>query len=70
MSKIVELGYIEKGTGKHQSNTVYSAGGVSPTVVASIGVKYGIMIVDTHCVRNTHTALTQITGRESPLSSS
>lgn len=27
MSKIVELGYIEKGTGKHQSNTVYSAGG-------------------------------------------
>lgn len=29
MNKIKELGYIEKGTGKHQSNVVYSAGGRS-----------------------------------------
>ena len=27
---VVELGYIEKGTGKHQSNTVYDVGGDIP----------------------------------------
>ena len=27
MSEVKELGYIEKGTGKHQSNVVYDAGG-------------------------------------------
>ena len=70
MSKIVELGYIEKGTGKHQSNTVYSGGGLTPTIVAS-GVKYGIMIVvNTHYARNTHTVSTQITGKEYPLNNS
>jgi len=26
-NKIVEVGYIEKGTGKHQSNIVYGRGG-------------------------------------------
>jgi len=26
MKKIIEMGYIEKGTGKRQSNVVYSAG--------------------------------------------
>jgi hypothetical protein len=25
--KIKEIGYIEKGTGKHQSNIVYESGG-------------------------------------------
>lgn len=25
---IMELGFIDKGTGKHQSNTVYGAGGL------------------------------------------
>lgn len=29
MKEIKELGYIEKGTGKHQSNVVYDAGGGS-----------------------------------------
>lgn len=29
MSEVKELGYIEKGTGKHQSNVVYDAGGGS-----------------------------------------
>lgn len=29
MNRIKELGYIEKGTGKHQSNVVYSAEGCS-----------------------------------------
>lgn len=26
--KIKEVGFIDKGTGKHQSNIVYSAGGL------------------------------------------
>ena len=29
---IQKIGYIEKGTGKHQSNMVYGMGGVSPTL--------------------------------------
>ncbi len=28
--KVNEMGFIEKGTGKHQSNTIYSENGVSP----------------------------------------
>jgi hypothetical protein len=27
MKEVQEIGYIEKGTGKHQSNVVYGAGG-------------------------------------------
>lgn len=30
--RIVEVGYIEHGTGKHQSNTVYSQDGLSRTL--------------------------------------
>lgn len=44
--KIKEIGYIEKGTGKHQSNVVYSAGGVSPTLTAALGVKTWLLILD------------------------
>lgn len=29
-----QLGFIEKGTGKHQSNTVYGSDGLSPTLSA------------------------------------
>lgn len=36
---IIELGHIEKGTGKHQSNVVYDSNGVAPTLCAGIGVK-------------------------------
>lgn len=36
MNRIKELGYIEKGTGKHQSNVVYSAG-LAPTLTAGFG---------------------------------
>lgn len=31
---VKQLGFIEKGTGKHQSNTVYSSDGLSPTLNA------------------------------------
>ena len=45
-NKIVCLGFIEKGTGKHMSNSVYSKYGIAPTVMASLGVKQpGIFIV-------------------------
>lgn len=27
-NEIEKVGYIEKGTGKHQSNIIYSAGGI------------------------------------------
>lgn len=36
---VLEVGHIEKGTGKHQSNVVYSEDGLSPTICASYGVK-------------------------------
>lgn len=40
------LGFIEKGTGKHMSNSVYSVNGIAPVVMASLGVKQpGIFIV-------------------------
>lgn len=31
---VKELGFIEKGTGKHQSNTVYSSAELCPTITA------------------------------------
>ena len=44
--KIKVLGWIEKGTGKHMSNIVYSKNGIAPTVMASLGIKQpGIFIV-------------------------
>jgi len=30
--RAIELGYIENGTGQHQSNTVYSPDGLSPSI--------------------------------------
>ena len=32
MVVVKEVGYLENGTGKHQSNTVYDPSGLSPTV--------------------------------------
>lgn len=31
---VVKMGYIEKGTGEHQSNQVYGVNGISPTIPA------------------------------------
>lgn len=31
---VQELGFIEKGTGKHQSNTVYGSDELCPTITA------------------------------------
>ena len=45
-NRIVVLGFIEKGTGKHMSNSVYSKNGIAPTIMASLGVKQpGIFFV-------------------------
>jgi len=38
-NKIVEVGFLDKGTGKHQSNIVYSIEGIAPTVCAAFCVK-------------------------------
>ena len=39
MIKVEELGYIDKGTGKHQSNVVYNGWGAAPTITHSFGFK-------------------------------
>ena len=39
LCNIIEVGFIEKGTGKHQSNIVYSSEGIAPTVCASFCIK-------------------------------
>lgn len=39
IAEVVQLGFINKGTGKHQSNIVYFKRGCSPTICASYGVK-------------------------------
>ena len=45
-NKINCLGFMEKGTGKHLSNSVYSINGVSPCVMAGLGIKQtGLFIV-------------------------
>ena len=44
--KIEVLGWLEKGTDRHLSNTCYSKNGIAPTVMASLGVKQpGIFFV-------------------------
>lgn len=37
--KVKELGYIEKGTGQHQSNTIYDSEGLSPTICSADAIK-------------------------------
>lgn len=37
MIKVEELGYIDKGTGKHQSNVVYNGWGAAPTIMTAQG---------------------------------
>lgn len=45
-NRVICLGFIEKGTGRHLSNSVYSRFGISPCVMASLGVKQpGIFFV-------------------------
>lgn len=43
---IKELGYLDRGTGKHQSNIVYSVGGITLCIAAGCGVKYWIYVIE------------------------
>ena len=43
--KVVYLGYIEHGTGQHQSNTVTSVNGVSPALTTLQGGTQQIKIL-------------------------
>ena len=38
-NKIICLGFLEKGTGRHMSNSVYGIFGISPCIMAGLGVK-------------------------------
>lgn len=37
MTDVIQLGYIENGTGQHQSNTVYDENGISPSITTITG---------------------------------
>ena len=43
--KVIEVGFIEKGTGKHQSNTIYSSNGCVPCL-NSVSYKEPVKIVE------------------------
>lgn len=43
--KVIELGYIDNGTGKHQSNTVISTKGLSPAITTLQGGTQQIKIL-------------------------
>lgn len=43
---VKSLGYIEKGTGQHQSNTVYDADFISPTLNA-VNYKEPLKVIET-----------------------
>lgn len=36
-TEVIMLGFLDNGTGKHQSNTVYSTSGISPNVTTVNG---------------------------------
>ena len=37
VNKVIEVGYMDSGTGKHQSNTVISPKGLSPAITTLQG---------------------------------
>ena len=39
-----QIGFIDKGTGEHQSNRVYDPNGISPTLNTSGGIQIHIMV--------------------------
>ena len=45
MIKVIELGYMDNGTGKHQSNTVISTEGLSPAITTLQGGTQQIKIL-------------------------
>lgn len=56
MSEVIKVGYIEHGTGQHQSNTVVSEKGLCPAITTLQGGTQQIKIlVETNDKRNSHT---------------
>ena len=45
-NKIEQLGWLERGNGKNQSNIVYSIKVVLPCLTASCGVKFWIYVIE------------------------
>lgn len=45
-SRINQLGHLERGTGKHNSNIVYGVDGLCPCITAGCGVKYWIYVIE------------------------
>jgi len=43
--KSTNLGHLERGTGKHQSNIVYGINGLAPCITAGCGVKFWIYVI-------------------------
>ena len=39
------VGWLEKGTGKHQSNAVFDKNGLSPCIMASFAVKQPVTMI-------------------------
>lgn len=44
-NKVIEIGYMDSGTGKHQSNTVISPEGLSPSITTLQGGTQQIKIL-------------------------
>ena len=45
INKVIEVGYMDSGTGKHQSNTVISTEGLSPSITTLQGGTQQIKIL-------------------------
>jgi hypothetical protein len=50
--RIKKIGFLDKGTGEHQSNIIYDKDGISPGVLAGFGVKQQVTMIVVKVVRN------------------
>lgn len=56
VTEVIKLGYIDHGTGPHQSNTVISPNGLSPAITTLQGGTQQIkVLVETNDKRNNYT---------------
>ena len=49
--RIKKIGFLDKGTGEHQSNIIYDKDGISPGVLAGFGVKQQVTMIVVTVVR-------------------
>ena len=43
--KTICIGWLEKGTGKHQSNAVFDKDGLSPCIMAGFAIKQQVTMI-------------------------